>query len=86
MVRVNTQRRTTGGANLACDTIERAYVSGTDHLIDKGMQEKTAKWSICTSVCSICWFSLIVIALIYFTVQYFLLRNDMETALATVKV
>ena len=78
MVRLNAQRRTTGGAPLACDTVERTYISGVEHLIDKGMEEKTRKWGIFISICSICWFSLIVIALIYFTIQYFLLKDDIE--------
>jgi len=59
MVRVNAQRRTTGGATLACDTIERAYISGSDHLMDRGMEEKIAKWSAFKATCSICWFSVI---------------------------
>jgi hypothetical protein len=77
MARLSSQRRTTGGKTLAVDTIERVYISGVDHLLDKGLLEKTKKWGWCASRCSICWLVLIFIALIYFTVQYFMLRNDM---------
>ena len=85
MIRLSAQRRTAGGKNLAVDTIERVYISGVDHLIDKGQVEKTRNWGWCASRCSICWFTLIFIALIYFTVQYFILRNDL-VALSKVKV
>jgi len=84
MIRLNAQRRTTGGSTQAIDIIERTYISGVDHLIDKAMVEKTNKWGICISCCSICWFSLIVIALVYFTVQYFLLRSEYETAVGNI--
>jgi hypothetical protein len=69
---------------LAVDTIERVYISGVDHLLDKGMIEKTSKWGWCMSRCSICWLVLIFIALIYFTVQYFILKNDYDMKMAKV--
>jgi len=68
MIRLNAQQRCTGGSKLAVDTIERAYASGVEHLTDKGLIEKTKKWSICASFCSICWLTLIIIALIFFTI------------------
>jgi len=82
MIRLNARRRTTGGATLAVDTIERTYISGSDHLLDKGLIEKTSKWGYILGRCSICWLFLILIALIYFTVQYFILKNDYDLAIA----
>lgn len=78
MLRLNAQRRCTGGKKLAADTIERTYIAGVDHLLDKGLIEKTDKWDVWSCCCAFCWGTLILIALIYFTVQYFLLRADLE--------
>ena len=81
MIRLNAQRRTTGGKTLAVDTIEKTYISGVDHLLDKGMIEKTKKWGFFTSRCSICWCILIFAALVFFTVQYFVLKGEYDKVL-----
>ena len=63
--------RTHGGKDLAVSTIEKIYVAGSDHLIDHDLYSKTQSRSLWCSCMAICFFSLFLIVLIYFTTMYF---------------
>ena len=41
-----------GGRELACQTIERTYIVGDSHLVDRETADKVAKMSLCTTLCA----------------------------------
>ena len=66
----------TGGRDLLVKSIERHYIAGCDHLVDKELTKKY--WTM-----SACWGSLttlivlgVFVALICFTVFYFVEENE----------
>ena len=68
---------TTGGVDLAVKTVENEWLcNGNAHLIDNEMLKKVKKMDLCASFCCDCWSFLIMVAMIYFTVMYFMLIND----------
>jgi len=68
---------TSGGSALAVQTVEREYIcGGNDHLRDDISLNKIRKMSCCTACCWGCLEFIITVALIYFTVMYFVLTND----------
>ena len=65
-------QQTTGGRKLAVETIEKMHAVGSDHLIDKELVKKRSQLSCCVSCMSQLLCLLIFVALVTFTVLYFL--------------
>lgn len=77
MKRLKYQAMTSGGAPLAVQTIEREYINaGNSHLRDDEVSDKMSSMSLATACCTdFIWF-LVQVALIVFTVLYFLLASE----------
>ena len=68
---------TTGGSELAATTIEKEYLNGGNaHLRDDIGLAKYKKMNCCTACCWSCFNLIVYVALIYFTVMYFVITND----------
>jgi len=68
VLKMRMQSLSTGGRELACQTIERTYIAGCDHLCDPETAKKVSKMSLCSTVCCSCLWIGILVALIVFTV------------------
>lgn len=68
--RLQAQVKTSGGIDLAIQTIERAYISGTDHLVDEPLLSKIDKTSNCCFCWSMCFSVALLAFLIFSTVMY----------------
>ena len=68
---------TSGGKDLAVQAIEREYIhQGNDHLRDDITIEKVKRMNSCTSCCSSCWSFIIFVFLLYSTIMYFKVTNE----------
>ena len=77
MARLKTFLQTAGGGKLAVETIEREYINnGNAHLRDDVGMKKIKKMNWCTSLCCDCFWFAFLVALIYFTVMYFVISSD----------
>lgn len=63
--------RLSGGRDLAVQTIEKHYVAGCDHLVDKMLINKYDEMGACCAICSSLVLIGAVVVLLYFSILNF---------------
>jgi len=77
MQKLKLQQMTSGGTELAVRTIEAEYINnGNAHLRDEIYLNKLKKMNCMTDCCWSCLNFIIFVALVYFTIMYFVITND----------